>query len=111
MAEQLSKLVACKVHITHNLRCATYSAPEEYQVKCDCEAAPVVALIANAPATAAERDRLLASNAELVGALEKIANGNHRCPSPSFILLWAQDIARVALSNAKATAPVESADG
>ncbi len=51
-------------------------------------------LIAAAPATAAERDRL-------VKALEDIVKGTHRCKSAGELFAWAQNIARAVLDEAQ----------
>ena len=72
-----------------------------------------------APDTAAERDRLLVVNAELVGTLGDIARGTR--PAPKFsqrpweakhnsaveLVRWVQNKARAALSNANATTEMD----
>ncbi len=51
-------------------------------------------LLAAAPATAAERDRLKV-------ALKDIVRGNRRCKSPGEVMAWAQDLARAVLDEAR----------
>ncbi len=66
--------------------------PDPEEVKAEFEAN--VRLIAAAPETAAERDRL-------VKALEDIVRGNQRCRTATQLMAWAQDIARTALAEAR----------